>query len=1011
MNPLTVVESPRDKGNMVEGNDADHDQADDCTQGACLSISNHNLLSSRHDGKNIEDSKLDILSNGTDPKMPVSTTSNHDERERLHDGIQALIEQQCEPKVQEGKSCSTTSERDHKVTAIDQERKVSKSSLIQNKATSNSGALLLPNNSKDQKRLDNGRITGKSTILLKLKTKQVDDESNKNHKQHKIQPVKAKQQPLSADGLLDRASKAEMIHIHKISVKAAIVETLSSSSSSASSKNKSVKSCTSCTDSSEPIRHRSTMTENMQNSNTSVHREMMKSSTGKVMSTKASSNTTMKPLVKPDASRGGKMLSQTHAKGRVESTTGINIQGRKAFASKGNSLNEKRGMQSRVGELKTSHSTIKPTITEIARNGYVTSMNDLSTMTNSSQNPPDGNDASKGKSTAYSFDRNSGPGALVEIAINRQASAGSSTRLTEATVTSTRVQSTIGQEIKSLNSHADEFSNVDVSERYDSSSSNHSLVEIAINRQASAGSSTRLTEATFTSTRVQSTVGQEIKSHKSNSDEISNGDDSSINDSSSSNHDMNRRLSSDLKTNGRNILGHSSLNSLSSTSSSGSLNNDFPSDSLSAARRRRSSLLENFQNLLSRTKTTCLANYNNDFGDRVDRQLIDTISCPSGFMHYSKRAPIVSTMNKTVSTNDCEKSANFLDVKQILHIDEYSISDPSVTIIVLEDNISESLNDDVQSTAKSTQDGIENLQRVALVNGKICVIKKFEEVARVMKTVREIAQDQDHGLSRHEHSRIPLTDSSNLSAVENKAIDIQRTFRGYLARQHALVELGVAKRRKWEKKSKGIKITRIHSKFRRLARAELRIRASSGNYCTGGGSMVVAIRRVCAIRIQRMWHRVIWTRHFEQRLLLKREQADMHDKEVLLHSQYSRIINSADGIELNRQSSRVNDPWRGQRSSLTSCHERYPQESLKNTCNEYLLVGEISNIKTPCRPEFMNQLSSQLNSLYSSCRNGDIYSDHDDRSEIDKSRCDSFDDRCISSVSSGSNSTLDNSSI
>ena len=72
-------------------------------------------------------------------------------------------------------------------------------------------------------------------------------------------------------------------------------------------------------------------------------------------------------------------------------------------------------------------------------------------------------------------------------------------------------------------------------------------------------------------------------------------------------------------------------------------------------------------------------------------------------------------------------------------------------------------------------------------------------------------------------------------------------------------QLGIAKRRKWEKRSKTIQMTKIHSNIRREARDLLRDRAlSTDNGMICPGSIYLAARTVCAIIIQRWWKKNIW---------------------------------------------------------------------------------------------------------------------------------------------------------
>ena len=61
--------------------------------------------------------------------------------------------------------------------------------------------------------------------------------------------------------------------------------------------------------------------------------------------------------------------------------------------------------------------------------------------------------------------------------------------------------------------------------------------------------------------------------------------------------------------------------------------------------------------------------------------------------------------------------------------------------------------------------------------------------------------------------------------------------------------MGIAKRQKWEKRTKSAELTLLHSKIRRLARAFLRERPSLQT------SIIFAVRRVCAVIIQKWWRK------------------------------------------------------------------------------------------------------------------------------------------------------------
>lgn len=106
--------------------------------------------------------------------------------------------------------------------------------------------------------------------------------------------------------------------------------------------------------------------------------------------------------------------------------------------------------------------------------------------------------------------------------------------------------------------------------------------------------------------------------------------------------------------------------------------------------------------------------------------------------------------------------------------------------------------------------------------------------------------------------------TSSFSADDAAATQIQKLVRGVQTRHRILAQMGIAKRRKWEPRTKTQDQTRIHSDIRRAARSYLRHRALVLD-TPGPGSMALAVRRVCAIRIQRWFlhqaafYRKMWT--------------------------------------------------------------------------------------------------------------------------------------------------------
>mmetsp|Transcript_54876 Transcript_54876/g.164239 ORF Transcript_54876/g.164239 Transcript_54876/m.164239 type:complete len:1097 (-) Transcript_54876:416-3706(-) len=105
----------------------------------------------------------------------------------------------------------------------------------------------------------------------------------------------------------------------------------------------------------------------------------------------------------------------------------------------------------------------------------------------------------------------------------------------------------------------------------------------------------------------------------------------------------------------------------------------------------------------------------------------------------------------------------------------------------------------------------------------------------------------------------------NVEMIRNDAATrIQAVQRGRVLRHSLLVLLGIAKRRKWEHRTKSALVTRVHSDMRRAARSHLRDRSAE---LGGGGCMVLAVLRVCAVRMQRWWRAVRWRSRRELRAL------------------------------------------------------------------------------------------------------------------------------------------------
>jgi len=109
---------------------------------------------------------------------------------------------------------------------------------------------------------------------------------------------------------------------------------------------------------------------------------------------------------------------------------------------------------------------------------------------------------------------------------------------------------------------------------------------------------------------------------------------------------------------------------------------------------------------------------------------------------------------------------------------------------------------------------------------------------------------------------------------EKAAIEIQRIARGKSCRHQILSEMGIAKRHRWEPRTKPPDITLLHSKMRRTARAFLRSRPYLQT------SLIFAIRRICAIKIQTLVRRYLFRLHLHDHLNLYYGAAAIIQKSV-----------------------------------------------------------------------------------------------------------------------------------
>eukprot|EP00814_Leptocylindrus_danicus_P000549 CAMPEP_0116012778 /NCGR_PEP_ID=MMETSP0321-20121206/5325_1 /TAXON_ID=163516 /ORGANISM="Leptocylindrus danicus var. danicus, Strain B650" /LENGTH=920 /DNA_ID=CAMNT_0003482185 /DNA_START=534 /DNA_END=3297 /DNA_ORIENTATION=+ len=118
--------------------------------------------------------------------------------------------------------------------------------------------------------------------------------------------------------------------------------------------------------------------------------------------------------------------------------------------------------------------------------------------------------------------------------------------------------------------------------------------------------------------------------------------------------------------------------------------------------------------------------------------------------------------------------------------------------------------------------------------------------------------NRDITMKRRQEEEERLKELWNFAATE-----IQRVIRGRRCRYQLVLSLGVAKRRKWEPRTKTPEQTIRHSNIRRQARSYLRKRTHIMS------SMIIAIRRVCAIKIQRFLKSVQFRQIVSRRIALK----------------------------------------------------------------------------------------------------------------------------------------------
>ena len=528
---------------------------------------------------------------------------------------------------------------------------------------------------------------------------------------------------------------------------------------------------------------------------------------------------------------------------------------------------------------------------------------------------------------------------------------------------------------------------------------------------------------TLKSTAIESVVCQENLNHSHMSSKISasviNSQDKDSSDIMNGYHDEKIEFPAKSVCDQRQPQSESIQSSLCSDRSSfcnadfSSPNIVYPSDALSAARNRRSSLLQNFQKLLHRAKAKCLANVKVDvvksYGSLDSVPEVTMTELEATATPYDAKVDIESHFEIDGTSHKCNQESvpqkavteleatiprderfDQVEVKEAVSAEPNSYQDPPVTIIFLEENATESQEND----ANIDEVSIEDLQKIITQeDGEFYMINTLDDVSRVVSVLGKMVRDQ--GSSHPSQMQKFLTSTKNeldFSFAEYNAINIQRIFRGYVARRLLLVHVGVAKRKKWEDKTKSISITMLHSKWRRVARAELRSRASSPIYCKGGGSMIVAIRRVCAIIIQRRWRWVTWRRRVNKKYLLKSYTRENGDKRICYNPSI-RLKQRGKDI-LNHRT--ISDSHSRPDVLPSSCHylhdERYHGRASGNHENQRYEIHTVSQKPTKLRLVFDASQKRERNIGV------DVF---DDRLDVEEIRYDSSDDRRGSAFSPG----------
>eukprot|EP00557_Chaetoceros_sp_GSL56_P013939 CAMPEP_0176484392 /NCGR_PEP_ID=MMETSP0200_2-20121128/4428_1 /TAXON_ID=947934 /ORGANISM="Chaetoceros sp., Strain GSL56" /LENGTH=826 /DNA_ID=CAMNT_0017880859 /DNA_START=544 /DNA_END=3024 /DNA_ORIENTATION=+ len=94
---------------------------------------------------------------------------------------------------------------------------------------------------------------------------------------------------------------------------------------------------------------------------------------------------------------------------------------------------------------------------------------------------------------------------------------------------------------------------------------------------------------------------------------------------------------------------------------------------------------------------------------------------------------------------------------------------------------------------------------------------------------------------------------------------IQKSYRGFRDRYRVMQMIGIAKRKRWDTRTKSLSVTKIHSNFRRLARQSLRSKCEVYDDRLYVGCMAVEVLHVCSNVIQ------IWWKKYGMRLKRMRE--------------------------------------------------------------------------------------------------------------------------------------------